>query len=116
MLEEYIAPGGIKRNHREMGPYMVIAPGIMLAHARPEEGATALGLTILTLREPVVFGSEQNDPVRLVITLATPDEKSHMRMLEELSEFLMTDGMADRLMVAESVTSAENLFQEVRSA
>ena len=76
----------------------------------------ALGLTILTLREPVVFGSEQNDPVRLVITLATPDEKSHMRMLEELSEFLMTDGMADRLMAAESVTSAENLFQEVRSA
>ncbi len=109
-------PAAIKRNHREMGPYMVIAPGIMLAHARPEEGATALGLTILTLREPVVFGSEQNDPVRLVITLATPDEKSHMRMLEELSEFLMTDGMADRLMVVESVTSAENLFQEVRSA
>ena len=39
-------PEAIKRSHREMGPYMVIAPGIMLAHARPEEGAKAVGLTI----------------------------------------------------------------------
>ena len=34
-------PAAVKRNHREMGAYMVIAPGIMLSHARPEDGAEA---------------------------------------------------------------------------
>lgn len=110
-------PEAIKRSHREMGPYMVIAPGIMLAHARPEAGAKAVGLTILTLRKPIAFGSEHNDPVRLVITLATPDAKSHVEMLEALSEFLMTEGMAEQLMAAECVESAEALFgKKKRSA
>ena len=105
-------PEAIKRSHREMGPYMVIAPGIMLAHARPEAGAVAVGLSILTLREPVVFGSEHNDPVRLVITLATPDAESHVKMLEALSEFLMTDGMVEQLMSVETEEGAQALFGE----
>jgi PTS family porter component IIA len=105
-------PAAVKRNHREMGAYMVIAPGIMLSHARPEDGAEAVGLTILTLREPVAFGSAHNDPVRLVITLATPDAKSHVAMLEDLSAFLMTEGMAQRLMEAQTEESAQALFEE----
>ena len=97
-------PAAVKRNHREMG--------IMLSHARPEDGAEAVGLTILTLREPVAFGSAHNDPVRLVITLATPDAKSHVAMLEDLSGFLMTEGMAQRLMEAQTEESAQALFEE----
>ena len=93
-------------------PSYPAAPGIMLSHARPEDGAEAVGLTILTLREPVAFGSAHNDPVRLVITLATPDAKSHVAMLEDLSGFLMTEGMAQRLMEAQTEESAQALFEE----
>jgi len=103
-------PEAVKRNHREMGPYMVIAPGIMLAHARPDDGARRVGLSILTLRRPVPFGSAHNDPVRLVITLASPDTESHVALLEALSEFLMTDGMASLLMDAATVEGAQALF------
>ena len=99
-----------KRNHREM-PYMVIAPGIMLAHARPECGAKAIGLTLMTLEEPVEFGSELNDPVKLVITLATPDDKSHVKMLEALMEFLMN---SDKLEAFEKAATAEEALDIMR--
>ncbi len=100
----------IKRNHREM-PYMVIAPGIMLAHARPECGAKAIGLTLMTLEEPVEFGSELNDPVKLVITLATPDDKSHVKMLEALTEFLMD---SDKLEAFGKAATAEEALDIMR--
>ena len=87
----------IKKNHREIGPYMVIAPGIMLSHARPECGAKKLGLSILTLRDPVPFGHSLNDPVDLVFTLSTPDETSHLKMFEELMEFMMKPGILNEL-------------------
>ncbi|CUH97774.1 hypothetical protein P22_3918 [Propionispora sp. 2/2-37] len=79
----------IIRNHKELGPYMVISPGIMLAHARPENGVLTLSLSLITLKEGMVFGNETNDPVKLIITLAATDQKSHLALLAELMELLM---------------------------
>jgi PTS system ascorbate-specific IIA component len=67
----------IIRKCEENGPYIVIAPGIAMPHARPEEGALALGYGIVTLKEPVNFGDPDNDPIQLLIYLAAPDVKSH---------------------------------------
>ena len=53
---------------RRLGPYMVLAPGIALAHGRPEDGVLKAGMSIINLAEPVEFGSEANDPVYLVIS------------------------------------------------
>jgi PTS system ascorbate-specific IIA component len=75
----------------ELGPYMVIAPGIALAHARPSASVLETGLSLVTLREPVAFGSENNDPVRLVIGLAAVDHDSHIDLMAALSELLMNE-------------------------
>lgn len=78
-------------NHKRLGPYMVIAPGIMLAHARPEDGVRELSLSLITLKRPIVFGNETNDPVKLVITLAATNQNSHLSTLAELMELLMSE-------------------------
>jgi PTS system ascorbate-specific IIA component len=75
----------------ELGPYMVIAPGIALAHARPSAAVLETGLSIVTLKEPVAFGSANNDPVRLVIGLAAVDHDSHIDLMAALSELLMNE-------------------------
>lgn len=59
------------------GPYIVIAPGIAMPHARPEEGALALGYGLVTLKNPVNFGDPDNDPVELLIFMAAPSVKEH---------------------------------------
>lgn len=79
----------ILENFKELGPYMVIAPGVVLSHARPENGVVQMGMSIVNLLEGVKFGHETNDPVYLVITLAASDNTSHLELLRELMGILM---------------------------
>ncbi|MEG1002729.1 PTS sugar transporter subunit IIA [Clostridium sp.] len=76
-------------NFKELGPYMVIAPGIVLSHARPEGGVNETGISIVTLKKPLNFGNEQNDPVKLVVTLAAKDNENHMELLAGLMEMFL---------------------------
>lgn len=68
----------IIENFYEFGPYMVISPQIVLLHARPEDGVIKTGFSILTLENPINFGSELNDPVKLVFTFCSIDNKDHI--------------------------------------
>ena len=75
----------------ELGPYMVIAPGIALAHGRPSASVLETGLSLVTLSTPIEFGSQSNDPVSLVIGLAATDHDSHIDLMAALSELLMSE-------------------------
>lgn len=62
----------------EHGPYVVIAPGLALAHARPGPDVLADGLAVVTLQQPVPFGHPHNDPVRVVLGLAILRVETHL--------------------------------------
>jgi mannitol/fructose-specific phosphotransferase system IIA component (Ntr-type) len=98
--------------YRQLGPYMVVAPGVALPHAAPEDGALELGLGVVLLQEPVRFGSEHHDPVRVVIPLASPDYRSHMRVLMSLFRALH-DGLAVSLREATCVDGIAALLRKV---
>jgi PTS system ascorbate-specific IIA component len=86
----------------ELGPYMVIAPGIALAHGRPSESVLETGLSLVTLSTPVAFGSTANDPVSLVIGLAAVDHDSHIDLMAALSELLMSEDTVNFLLNAKN--------------
>jgi mannitol/fructose-specific phosphotransferase system IIA component (Ntr-type) len=96
----------------DMGPYMVLAPGLSLAHARPEDGVLELGLSIITLKDPVEFGSKANDPVSLVISFGGVDKESHIGMLRELAQFLVDEENQKLLREATSVETIMRAFEE----
>lgn len=73
--QEYLE--NIVRKCKENGPYIVVAPGMAMPHARPEEGALALGYGIVTLKNPVSFNDPDNDPISLLIFMAAPSVKEH---------------------------------------
>jgi PTS system ascorbate-specific IIA component len=99
---------------RERGPYIVLAPGLALAHARPEEGATGVGVSVVRLGEPVVFGHPANDPVDLVFAFATVDPGAHLDMLRALAGAL-AGGLADALRAAGSPERLGGLLAEAVS-
>ena len=76
----------------EYGPYMVIWPGAILLHA-PPDGVRQLGMSLLTLKQPVYFGHAENDPVQIAIVLAALDNHSHITALHQLNR-LMQDAQA----------------------
>jgi mannitol/fructose-specific phosphotransferase system IIA component (Ntr-type) len=97
---------------KDMGPYMVLAPGIALAHGRPEDGVLKVGLSIINLKDPVEFGSEANDPVYLVISFGGVDKESHVGMLQELAVFLMEENNQKLLKTAKSIDEIMEAFSE----
>lgn len=89
-------------NVEKNGNYIVIAPGIAMPHARPEEGVKQIGMSIVTLAEPIVFGHKTNDPVRLVIGLCATDHESHLKALAELIEILAQAETIHKILNAKS--------------
>lgn len=73
---------GVKEN----GPYIVLTKHVALPHARPESGALESAIGIATLKTPVVFGNEANDPVKYLFCLSAKDNMEHLNALAELAE------------------------------
>jgi PTS system ascorbate-specific IIA component len=92
------------------GPYFVLAPGIALAHSKPSESVITTGLSLVTLAEPVVFGNEANDPVRLVIGMCATDHDSHIQMLAELAALLGHEPTVNSLLNAVDTEQIRALF------
>ena len=67
----------ILANVAELGPYFLLAPGLAMPHARPENGVLQNGFALVTLKTPVCFGNPDNDPVDLLITMAAVDAQAH---------------------------------------
>jgi PTS system ascorbate-specific IIA component len=95
-----------------LGPYIVIAPGIALAHSRPSPAVHRSGLSVVTLAHPVEFGHRTNDPVRLVIGLAAPDDAGHVDALAALAEFLMDDARREALLAASDAATVRSLISD----
>ncbi|WP_058234731.1 PTS sugar transporter subunit IIA [Devriesea agamarum] len=82
------------------GPYVVIAPGVALAHSRPDTSVLSTGFSWLSLEKPVEFGSTVNDPVHLVIGLAATDAKQHVQALAVVAELISDRKRLDALLAA----------------
>jgi PTS system ascorbate-specific IIA component len=95
----------------DLGPYMVIAPGIALTHSRPSAAVLSTGLSLVTLSEPVPFGNITNDPVSLVIGLCALDHDSHIDLMASLSDLLMDVRKVNMLLQAENVEQVRTLLR-----
>lgn len=93
-----------------LGTYVVIAPGIALLHARPEDGVIDPCLALVTLSVPVKFGHPENDPVDLAFGLAAIDDKMHVQALTSLAKRLATTGVIEKLRESQS---REELIQVI---
>lgn len=72
----------------ELGPYFVLAPGMAFAHSRPSPNVLRTALSMVTLANPVRFGSKANDPVFLVCVIASKDAQEHVDQLKGIAQFL----------------------------
>ncbi len=106
--ERYIE--GMIRTVKELGPYIVIAPGIAIPHARPEDGVLQPALAFLSLATPVNFGNKENDPVRILFALAAADHEQHTGALQQIAEILMEEKQFHALLSVQSVKEVQDLL------
>ncbi|WP_056990001.1 BglG family transcription antiterminator [Lacticaseibacillus camelliae] len=94
------------------GPYIVIGPSIALAHARPEDGANKLGVSIMTLKDPVNFGNPENDPVKVVFCLAAVDNYSHLNVMKAVVQLINDPKKVEQLSTISDVKEFRDVLFE----
>ena len=94
----------------ELGPYIVIAPGLALGHARPNETVIKTGMSVAVFTEPVVFGNAANDPVHAVFALAARDHDAHLELLAEFANLASGEGFVNSLLTCSDVRTFRALL------
>lgn len=86
----------------DKGPYMNIGPDIVLAHARPLPSTKKASMTLLLAKHPAALLDDAAHSARLWIFLATPDNKSHIELIQKLAVLLMDSAFLKKVFAAAS--------------
>ena len=97
----------------DLGPYFVLSPGMAFAHSRPSPSVLKTGLSMITLSDPVKFGSETNDPVFLVCVIASRDAKEHIEQLKRVASFLGDENHVKSLKAARTEDDKRAIVDEL---
>ena len=95
----------------EHGPYVVIAPGLALAHARPGPEVLADGLSVVTLAEPVSFGHPYNDPVSVILGLAILTADRHLAVVAAVANIFNDSTAIADLATATTAADVQRIMQ-----
>lgn len=108
ITERYIK--AIFHSHQELGPYYILAPGLAMPHARPEQGAIKNGLSLLHIKQGVDFEAGENDPVHVVIMLCALSGDEHINMITALADIFSDDERLAALLKASSMASIQTVI------
>ena len=97
---------------RDMGPYIVLAPGLAMPHARPEMGAKQVGAALVTLEKPIDFVSPENDPVSVAIFLCAPNKDEHIQLLTDIATLFEDEEFLDAAVNFESIEDVQSFLAE----
>ncbi|MBW9213124.1 MULTISPECIES: PTS sugar transporter subunit IIA [Terrabacteria group] len=95
------------------GPYFVLLPQVALPHARSEEGALENAIGITTLKHPVEFKSETNDPIKYLFVISAIDNNVHLGALSMLAELFEKASFFEFLDNATSPKEILNYLKDV---
>lgn len=104
-------------NHKTIGPYYIIAPGIAMPHAKPENGVLKTGYAVVTLSKPVEFGDEENDPVDVLIFAGAVNREEHNEeVVPQVAELCDSEEYVNRLREAGSTEAAVAVLKDFERA
>ncbi|MCG9857230.1 PTS sugar transporter subunit IIA [Staphylococcus argenteus] len=95
----------------ELGPYIVIAPEIAIAHARPNNNVHQVGLSLLKLNQHVAFCDEDHY-ASLIFVLSAIDNHSHLSILQNLATILGDNQTVHQLLNAKNVQEITTILKE----
>lgn len=98
----------------QLGPWYLLAPGLAMPHARPEEGVIADGFALVTLSTPVAFGSPDNDPVDILILLAATSAKTmNEESIVQVATLFDDEARIEEIRAAKSRADLERIFAAI---
>lgn len=94
----------------ELGPYMVLADQVALAHARPTDGVLENGISLALLSKTIDFAGK---PVRAVFALAATNHDAHLENLSALADALADERTRNLLLTALELEQIPTVFKAI---
>jgi mannitol/fructose-specific phosphotransferase system IIA component (Ntr-type) len=101
----------IINNTKKYGPYSVIAPGIALLHARPNDGVNNLCLSLLILKNGVDFEGSNFNPVNVIFLLGMFGAQTQTKLLNELILLIRKKGICEMLIRCKTIEEVKNVIR-----
>lgn len=98
---------------KNLGPYIVVAPGLAMPHARSSNGVLRSGISIMTLSGPVEFGNKSNDPVYLLIGLAGSNDDLHLKIMQTIAAVFEDESMLGKITTCRDKAAIAEIFNNV---
>ena len=106
---EYIE--AMVENIKVNGSYVVIYSGIAAPHAEQEKGAVREAASLVSLKEPVIFGNSENDPVSYIVGLSILNSNSINCAIYNLVRLFSQEETKSRI---EAQESPEGMLETIR--
>lgn len=101
---------------KALGPYIVVAPGLAMPHAKSTRGVIKSGISIVTLKTPLKFGNEDNDPVYMLVGLAGANDDFHLDILKAIASVFEDENTVKELAACQTPSELATKFNEKGSA
>ncbi|MGC9267050.1 BglG family transcription antiterminator [Listeria ivanovii] len=102
----------IMENLKMYGPYMVIAPGVVIAHAGASDGVLMDGLGVTVIEDGILFYDRYEEPVHVIFTLALKTKEAHL-LVEQLMKLALDEERIKKIRMA---SSKRDIYHYVKSA
>ncbi|MFD0828895.1 BglG family transcription antiterminator [Neobacillus sp. M.A.Huq-85] len=92
-----------------MSPHIVLRRNIAIPHASPEDGVNTIGMSLLKIKDGLVF--ENNRKVHFVVVIAAVDKSQHFQALMQLMKLASTESDIQRMIEMKSEAEMYDLIQ-----
>ena len=94
------------------GPYVVISKHVAVPHGSYDQGTKKIAMSLVYLKNPVPFGIEEYDPVKIVCVLSPIDQNSHLRAFFTLVNLLLDSSYKNVLLNAKTKSEVMRIINE----
>ena len=88
----------LAENIKKYGSYVVISEGIALPHSKTDNAVLKTGMSLVTLKEPVIFPGDKK--VSIILSFSSFDMNEHFTALSDLNELIFGHEFFENIMKA----------------
>jgi len=83
-------------SHDYQHPYMILGKKMAIPHAAPEHGVNKLGMSLLVVKDGVLFSNELN--IHFVVVIAPTDAVQHVKAIYQLTNLSMNEDILQKML------------------
>ncbi|WP_025755660.1 PTS sugar transporter subunit IIA [Mycoplasmopsis cricetuli] len=97
---------------KKFGAYYVLEKGIALVHAPAGNYSFEAAASTILLKNNVCFNNQEDKCAKIIVTLASPDNHSHVELIQEFGNYFMNKDFKKKALESNSLETFLELIKK----